>query len=404
MKVPYKCLILMMLAGSVCELFGQQNLQFVTDFPGGNITIDRVSHDTVYLSPDLRDTEGYWFYWYFGLKGAAGKDLVFQFKDKRSLAAFGPAVSLDQGKTWKWLFDKPLGRSSFAYMVPANSSEVRFSMGMPYTQSNFEMFMNQHKKNPFVQVGTLCTSEKGRAVEKISIRNPSGKAPLHKVLITARHHACEMMANYELEGIIEAVLSRGKNMKWLRENVEFMIVPFMDKDGVEDGDQGKNRRPRDHNRDYSDKSIYAATATLRREIPGWADGKLKIGLDLHCPGLNGKDHESIHLVGSSNAEFAASQRKFSGILEKHVKGELAFKEGSNFLPYGTSWNKASNTSQGMSFGQWVSTMEGIVLPMTIEFPYAITNGQMITPKNSRAFGNDVAQAIFIYLQQLDPIK
>jgi murein tripeptide amidase MpaA len=32
-----------------------------------------------------------------------------------------------------------------------------------------------------------------------------------------------------------------------RERFRFLAVPFMDKDGVEDGDQGKNRRPRDHN-------------------------------------------------------------------------------------------------------------------------------------------------------------
>lgn len=401
MKISFQYLILIMFFGCTTQLQGQQKLRFVTDFPAGNILIDRVSNDTVHLRPDLRDTEGNWFYWYFAVKGASGKNLVFQFNGKQSLAAFGPAVSMDQGKTWKWLFDKPSGRSSFAYSFPASQSEVRFSMGMPYTQSNLETFLHKHQKNSFVKVGTLCTTNKGRAVEKITISQPAGEAALYKVLITARHHACEMMASYELEGIIEAVLSRDKEMKWLRENVAFMIIPFMDKDGVENGDQGKNRKPRDHNRDYSGTSVYATTAALRKEIPEWSEGKLEIGLDLHCPYINGKDHESIHIVGSGKPEVAATQRKFSSILEKNIKGELAFNEGSNFLAHGTSWNKSSNTSQGMSFSQWVSTIETVSLPMTIEFPYAINNGEMITPENARAFGRDVAYAVARYLQGLD---
>ena len=41
------------------------------------------------------------------------------------------------------------------------------------------------------------------------------------------------------------------------------LVPFVDKDGVEEGDQGKNRAPRDHNRDYAGASMYPETGALR---------------------------------------------------------------------------------------------------------------------------------------------
>ena len=42
-----------------------------TDFCGGNAIIRSVADDTVVFSPDLRDTEGDWFYWAFEVKGAA---------------------------------------------------------------------------------------------------------------------------------------------------------------------------------------------------------------------------------------------------------------------------------------------------------------------------------------------
>ena len=76
-----------------------------------------------------------------------------------------------------------------------------------------------------------------------------------------------MMANYLIEGIIETVLGNGKQGEWFRKNVELLIIPFVDKDGVEDGEQGKYRRGRDHNRDYSGESIYASTRAIRNYVP-----------------------------------------------------------------------------------------------------------------------------------------
>ena len=36
-----------------------------TKFAGGNVIVEQILGDTVYFKPDLRDTEGEWFYWYF---------------------------------------------------------------------------------------------------------------------------------------------------------------------------------------------------------------------------------------------------------------------------------------------------------------------------------------------------
>ncbi len=48
------------------------------DFPGGNIVVDSIHRDTVFIQQDLRDTEGNWFYWYFRVgRSAAGKTFLF---------------------------------------------------------------------------------------------------------------------------------------------------------------------------------------------------------------------------------------------------------------------------------------------------------------------------------------
>ena len=50
-----------------------------SDFPGGNIVVERIEGDTLVLCPDMRDTAGSWFYWAFRIRGAAGRRLVVRF-------------------------------------------------------------------------------------------------------------------------------------------------------------------------------------------------------------------------------------------------------------------------------------------------------------------------------------
>ena len=54
----------------------------------------------------------------------------------------------------------------------------------------------------------------------------------YRVLLTTRHHARESMGSYVVEGILETILAGGEDGRWLRDHVEFMAVPFMDKDGL----------------------------------------------------------------------------------------------------------------------------------------------------------------------------
>jgi hypothetical protein len=370
----------------------EQKVVIDVDFPGGNIIVNgnkntstlyyKVTDDTISVRPDLRDTEGNWFYWYFRVTGAADKTLYFQFPGNH-ISSFGPAFSADGGKSWEWLHDEVQeNHNSFSYTFGQNENEVLFSLGIPYLQSNFDEFIALYKDNNYVSIEMLTISKKGRNIEKVTMRNPNGN-PNYKILITARHHACEMMASYALEGIIASVLEgNDNNMKWLRENVEFLIVPFMDKDGVEDGDQGKNRMPRDHNRDYSEISVHNSTAALREKIPEWSHELLKIGLDLHCPGIVGNWHEHIYSVGAENKTIAYEQTKFIQILVEQQQGELKINPKNSFLEFGKSWNVTNTFNKGLSFRGWVSSIKGVSLAISFELPYANNNGQQVTINNA----------------------
>src|SRR6185369_7318446 len=102
---------------------------------------------------------------------------------------------------------------------------------MPYLETHLQAFLQRHRDDPHLRATTLCKSRKGRDTEALYLGRLDGKAEL-RALITARHHSCEMMASHELEGIMETILSDPSDGQWLRDHVEFLVIPFMDKDGV----------------------------------------------------------------------------------------------------------------------------------------------------------------------------
>ena len=365
----------------------QDGLRIDADIPGGNIIVDKIEADTVSVHQDLRDTQGHWFYWQFRARGAQGRTLTFQFTKGDVVGVLGPAMSLDGGESWTWLGKESLTGSGFRCAFAADAKDVRFCVSIPYFEKDLKKFLARHEKDANLKVETHCVTKKGRTVERLRVGRLDGSAPI-RVMFTARHHACEMIASYVMEGILEEALSDA----WYREKVEIAAVPFMDKDGVEDGDQGKNRIPRDHNRDYSGESLYASTQAMREFAPKWSEGRVKLAMDLHCPTLRGAHNETTYFVGNENDASWSKIGRLSELLEAGQTAPPVYRAKDN-MPYGTGWNKASNFSQGLSFGRWALDLPGSPAGTTLEISYANSNGTTITAGKARTFGRDVARAI-----------
>lgn len=370
------------------------NLNIHCDFPGGNIIVDKIRGDSIWIRPDLRDTEGDWFYWYFAVSGAKDRNLTFIFNKPNQFTHMGVSISLDAGLTWGWQGGDAVEANKFSYRF-TSENEVRFSMGIPYTQSNFDRFISAFKESPSMSISTLCKTKKGRYVEMIKIKEPDLNPKL-KMLIVTRNHACEMMGSYLMEGIITEVMQN----KWLREHVEFLFIPFMDKDGVEVGDQGKNRKPRDHNRDYSEISVHETTAALRKLLPVWGEGKVELAFDIHCPWIKDGNNEYIFLVGSESIEMMKKQLFFSNLLEKNRKGILQYYTKNIVKPGDFDWTDPKRFRAGDTFTDWASKIKGIELVTCIEFPYSYSSGQVVTAQNAREFGQDIARSIELYIKQM----
>ncbi len=392
-----RCLVLVFLFLSVPASLAAGEIRVDCNFPGGNIIVEGVDEDVIRLRQDRRDTSTWWFYWCFRVRGAEGQTLRFDFTDGQPIGVRGPAVSTDGGQTWAWLGADSGNSRSFSYRFSADQDDVRFAYTIPYLQSDWQRFLAAHKDNARLRAETLCRSRKGRPVECAYVGSPN-TSPQHRVLITARHHACESMASFALEEVVRTILTGDtEEGRWLAENVEMLVVPFVDKDGVEDGDQGKNRRPRDHNRDYSGQSIYPETAALCKLVPKWNNGKLHLTLDLHCPWIRGKHNEEIYIVGSSDKRIWAEQQRFGKILEETCTGTLPYRAADN-LAFGTAWNTGGNYSQGTSFSRWAGGLPSVRLAASFELPYANARGAVVNAESARAFGRDLARALGRYLE------
>jgi hypothetical protein len=299
-------------------------------------------------------------------------------------------MSLDRGITWSWL--GAVDGDAFVVDVPSGCEELRLSMGMPYATEQLERFLAPLAGR--VERTALCRSRKGREVPLLRIGRAG--AP-RRVLATARHHACEMMASYALEGLIASALADDATGRWFGAQVELLVVPFVDGDGVEDGDQGKNRRPRDHNRDYAGEALYPETAALRELLPRWAAPGLDAALDVHCPWIRGDGNESSYQVGSSFPAMWSAQREFAAALAGVNRSPIPYDPADD-LPFGQSWNRPGfGVGTGRSMTTFLAALPGTRLSSSFELPYAVARGATVDQQSARAFGVALAAGLHAYL-------
>ena len=346
------------------------------DFPGGNIIFDRMEGNTVYIERDLRDTEGDWFYWAFCVEDAAefaGKTITFCFPSRDRVGRFGAAVSHDL-KNWNW--SESGEADSFTYTFSEGEDCVYFAHHMLYDAARFDEICKEYGLTKEV----FCSSVKGRPLPAVRF---SGGTKW--ILLTARHHACESTGSYVLEGVMESLL------KAPLKDYSVLVVPFIDYDGVLDGDQGKNRRPYDHNRDYTDTPIYEV---IQRLIDFGKKHDLRYTFDFHSPWHIGDENDHVFFSRSTVA-MEPRVNRFGEIMKAETAG--------NELKYTGNWdvgpNEKWNDENSPNSKNYFSKQTSVRLAVTMETPYfGLTCGdgrisQAAMLELGRAFGRSIIRYI-----------
>lgn len=376
--------------------------EIYSDFPGGNIKVVEKTGNKATITQDYRDSD-WWFYWNFGVRGAEGKTIIFNFVNSGDIIGFrGPAASFDGGNTWKWLGSDGVKRrksaSSFEFSFPKDAKDVRFAFCIPYMPADFDAFI---KKAPAIKKHFLGKTKKGRDNYYYTLGNPDGKL---KIFLTSRHHACESTGTYVMEGILREFAKKGSGESSLLKDAEIIAVPFMDLDGVVDGDQGKYRKPHDHNRDYSESPIYPSVAAFKSLYNKASESaETVVALDLHSPWMfrGGKSdtNNRAYFVEPLGAKLE-NLRRFSGLLESETmkgEGRIVHKSGWD-VKYGTLWNKG-NAIKSRTFSVWTGKHPKAEFTSSFESPYSENEGTKITRENLLGLGADFAKALEKYFRQ-----
>lgn len=360
------------------------------ELPAGNIVVVAAQDRQTTLDVEQRGSDTEWFYWKFKAVFPAAGTYEFRFARPNKVGAQGPAISTDQGKSWRWAGPNA-DSQTFRYVCGAAGEEVWFCQCIPYLQRDFDEFRKEFAASPVFNVTPLCQSRQNRPVELVTIKEGE---PKHTVLITARHHAGESMASYAVEGFMRAVLADTEFARNFRRQVAVYVVPFVDKDGVEEGDQGKARAPRDHGRDYGGQSLYPEVAAIRALVQRI---RPEFVLDLHCPWLRYGENERIFLPGPENAKYAKAMDLFAEQLEKESPPDAPYFRKDN-IPFGVKWNTASNYGTNLSLKRFCEQFPFIASSQTIEIPFANAGDIVLLPDNVRQFGAAVARATLLFLQ------
>ena len=215
----------------------------------------------------------------------------------------------------------------------------------------------------------------------------------HNVLCCARHHACEAMGSYVLEGALAFFLSA--EAAELRRSTAVTIVPMVDLDGVEAGDQGKGRAPHDHNRDYIDAPLYPEVRAVQQLMAELAGRNLAAYLDFHAPWIRGGANESVFFAEPPEP-FAGRLHEFAAALKAVNRGAIPYT-GRFDIPHGTSWNvPTEGLVNSTDYAERVSART-LLFSATLETSYSIAEAVAVTPEGARGLGQAVGRALAAYL-------
>ncbi|WP_049928811.1 M14 family zinc carboxypeptidase [Halopiger goleimassiliensis] len=375
--------------------------------PGGNGRVLEVDGDgsgptVVSLEPETRDSTRRWFYWDVDVECEFAGDLEFRFPNDEVVGPRGPAVrsampcgsptAAGAWEAWRWLgADARLDARGFRYAVEAGE-RVQFALSFPYQRADFDALVLEVESDPRVRLETLTTTPSGRDVPVLRL-GPSGEGtadePTGNVAIAARHHACESIGSYVLEGVVCGLLESDS----LLETHRIHVYPFGDLDGVERGDPGKHRAPHDHNRDYVGRNAVADLEPLYPTTGAVADdlrslGGLDLALDLHCPYKWGGDvNDRPFLVREPSDASDRLQRLATALETETERDRLTFDASP-----GTGLAAFDGQSGLLHTFSRFCDLEGADPAVSLEVPYVGTDADPVTPASARRFGRCLARA------------
>jgi hypothetical protein len=352
-----------------------------TDFPGGSARVESVEGTTVKVLPALHPDRGWTCWWYFRVEGATpGETLTLDVGGGVWATPDRAVVSADDRA---WVHTAPGTRAEkgrIRYELRAPAATFWAAWGPPFTLRHANELLGD-------RTFELCKSRDGRSVPALRIKEGE---PKHAIWVQARQHAWESGGSWVGRGFAEWLSSDDARAVALRKTAEVVYVPIMDVDNVERGAGGKEGKPQDHNRDWSDDPHWPEVRAAQAQIKALGS-RFRVFVDLHNPGAADK---APYFYTSPRSELGeASLRNLDLFVQAslaEITGPLALspKLRESGPAYDKNWERISKN--------WVSRTSGDgVVAVTLETSW---NTPASTTENYRRVGRELGLALERYLR------
>ena len=213
------------------------SLTIDSDFDGGNIRClaapvpDRIRLEIV---PDAGAEFFQWFY--FRLRGAAGKDCVLRIENAHGVTYPDGwrgyrAVASEDGEDWPRVATDYDGKVLTIRHRPLGD-EVRFAYFAPYPMARHAALIERMARSPFVAARRLGETLDGAPLDLLEIGGPRART----CWVIGRQHPGETMAEWWMEGFLDRLLDPfDAAARALLEKARFCVVPNMNPDGSRRG-------------------------------------------------------------------------------------------------------------------------------------------------------------------------
>lgn len=323
-------------------------LKVSSDFPGGSAKVEKIDQQSrlVRISPAGTPDRGWVAWWYFKLEGIEkGETLTIDIGGGVWATPDRAAVSLDD-KTWAHTEPAKRSGSRAVYRVKVDATEAWFAWGPPFVLKHArELIDAAAKKSEHVHPFELCKTKEGRSVPAMQISFP-GAGPKDRlgIWVQARQHAWESGSGWVCRGFTDWLLSDDEHAAALRKKADVYVVPIMDVDNVETGNGGKNQKPHDHNRDWSDKPVWPEVRAAQERIAKLnAAGRFDLFIDLHNPAPG--DRQPFFFVSPPELLSARGRQNLDSFKEcgaMEITGPLKLgKDRPSGASYDKNWQKIS---------------------------------------------------------------
>lgn len=369
----------------------QNDLKVSSDFPGGSARVESIDQQsrTITLLPFPHKDRGFICWWYLKVEGIQpGETLTLDVGGGVWATPDQASYSLDN-KTWKLSSPGKRAKDRITYQIKVDGKEAWFAWGPPFVlQHANDLVQRTAKDSPHAVAFELCKSNGGRIVPALKVSQAGVKDEERLgVWVQARQHAWEAGSSWVGKGFVDWLVSNDPAAEALRKKAVVYIVPIMDVDNVETGAGGKNQKPHDHNRDWSEKPVYAEVAAAQKQLGELHKARrLDLFVDLHNPGAGDRQPffftpavERMDPAARNNMDrfLAACRQEIAGPLKLAPKSR---DSGSNYDPL---WEKISTN--------WVVTnCKSHVVGVCLETSW---NTPQSTTENYQRVGKELGLAI-----------